>query len=35
MKVNLAKRLVRRLPTLAMVIRWVEQAKELAPAITY
>ncbi len=32
---NLAKRVVRRLPTLAMVTRWIEQAQELAPIITH
>lgn len=33
-EVNLSKRVVRRLPTLAMVTRWIEQAKGLASAIT-
>lgn len=33
-EVNLTKRVVRRLPTLAMVTRWIEQAKGLASAIT-
>jgi predicted flap endonuclease-1-like 5' DNA nuclease len=34
-EVNQAKRLVRRLPTLKMVANWVEQAKTLAPKVTY
>ncbi len=34
-EVNLARRLVRRLPTLAMVTRWVAQAKQSASAIVY
>jgi predicted flap endonuclease-1-like 5' DNA nuclease len=34
-RVNEAKRLVRRLPTLGMVTDWVEQAKRLPPKVTY
>jgi predicted flap endonuclease-1-like 5' DNA nuclease len=34
-EVNQAKKLVRRLPTLAEVERWVEQAKKMPGAITY
>jgi predicted flap endonuclease-1-like 5' DNA nuclease len=34
-ELNLRKRLVRRLPTDAMVAAWVEQAKELEPLVTY
>jgi predicted flap endonuclease-1-like 5' DNA nuclease len=34
-RVNEAKRLVRRLPTLKMVADWVEQAKRLPPKVTY
>jgi flagellar motor switch protein FliG len=34
-EVNQAKKLVRRLPTLAEVQRWVDQAKKLPGAITY
>ena len=32
---NAAKKLVRQLPTLAKVTDWVEQAKQLPPAVTY
>lgn len=34
-EVNEAKRLVRRLPTLSMVERWVAHAKELTPVVTH
>ena len=34
-EVNAKKRLVRRLPTESMVQRWVDHAKELAPAVKY
>ena len=34
-RVNEAKRLVRRLPTLGMISDWVEQAKRLPPKVTY
>jgi predicted flap endonuclease-1-like 5' DNA nuclease len=34
-RVNEAKKLVRRLPTLKMVTDWVEQAKRLPPKVTY
>ena len=34
-EVNQERKLVRRLPSLAQVIDWVEQAKELPRAITY
>lgn len=34
-EVNAKKRLVRRLPTQAMVERWVDHAKDLSPIITY
>jgi len=33
--VNVAKRLVRRLPTLKMVRDWVQQARTLPPKLTY
>ncbi len=33
--VNASKRLVRRLPTLSMVERWIAHAKELDPVVTY
>ena len=33
--VNARKRLVRRLPTLGMVERWVQHAKELDPAVSH
>ncbi len=34
-EINSKKALVRRLPTEAMVVRWVEHAAELAPIVTY
>jgi predicted flap endonuclease-1-like 5' DNA nuclease len=34
-EINQSKRLVRRLPTETMVIRWVEHAKELPPVVKY
>ena len=34
-EINESKRLVRRLPTEAMVVRWVEHAKELPPVVKY
>ena len=34
-EVNAAKKLVRRLPTLSMVERWVAHAKKLPPVMTY
>jgi hypothetical protein len=34
-EVNAKKRLVRRLPTEAMVQRWVEHAGELEPVVKY
>lgn len=34
-EVNAKKKLVRRLPTESMVIRWVNLAKDLAPIVTY
>lgn len=34
-EVNTSKRLVRRLPTLSMVERWIAHAKELDPVVTY
>jgi predicted flap endonuclease-1-like 5' DNA nuclease len=34
-EVNTKKRLVRRLPTLSMVERWIAHAKELDPVVTY
>jgi predicted flap endonuclease-1-like 5' DNA nuclease len=34
-EINGGKRLVRRLPTLKMVERWVEHAKELPPVVKY
>lgn len=34
-EVNAKKRLVRRLPTLSMVERWVAHAKELPPVVTH
>jgi hypothetical protein len=33
--VNAKKRLVRRLPTLSMVERWVDHAKSLEPVVKY
>lgn len=35
LEVNEAKRLVRRLPGLSQVERWVKQAKSLPPKVTY
>jgi predicted flap endonuclease-1-like 5' DNA nuclease len=34
-EVNTKKRLVRRLPTLSMVERWIAHAKDLDPVVTY
>ena len=34
-EVNAAKKLVRRLPALSMVKRWIAHAKELPPVMTY
>lgn len=34
-EVNTSKRLVRRLPTLSMVERWIAHAKELDPVVSY
>ena len=34
-EVNAKKKLVRRLPTVAMVERWVDHAKQLDPIVTY
>ncbi len=34
-EVNASKRLVRRLPTLSMVERWIAHAKELNPVVSY
>ncbi|MCB2224435.1 MAG: DUF4332 domain-containing protein [Actinobacteria bacterium] len=34
-EVNSAKKLVRRLPALSMVKRWIKHAKELPPVMTY
>ena len=34
-EINKKKNLVRRLPTEAMVQRWVDSAKELEPLVTY
>jgi hypothetical protein len=33
--INSKKKLVRRLPTESMVVRWVNEAKKLKPAVRY
>ena len=35
MEVNAAKKLVRRVPTLSQIEKWIEQAKQLPRAIHY
>jgi len=35
LEVNASKKLVRQAPGLKMVIKWVEEAKKLAPKVTY